>query len=186
MRTGEERWIALARAGDKQAFRHLVDAHARPLYAICVRITRDPAIAEDAVQEALFNAYRHLSDFDGTAQFGSWLHRIAVNEALQQLRKRGRHETTPLEDDTNDHAARQYPDDAPGPDRHTHSAQIRREVETQLGAMSALERTAFLLRHYEGQSLEYIATTLSMNVGACKQAVFRAVRKLRIALEPMP
>jgi len=184
MSTDEARWIALARDGDRPAFRRLVDLHARALYATCQRITRDAALAEDAVQEALFNAYRHLKDFDGRSQFGTWLHRIAVNEALQQLRRRGRFEAASV-DGPDEDPFELCIDETPGPDRQARSAQIRRAVESELGAMSALERTAFLLRHHEGQSMEYIADTLSMNVSACKQAVFRAVRKLRVALEPL-
>jgi RNA polymerase sigma-70 factor (ECF subfamily) len=64
-------------------------------------------------------------------------------------------------------------------------AQPGRTVERDLAGRIALERTAFLGRHHEGQSMEYIADTLSMNVSASKQAVFRAVRKLRVALEPL-
>ncbi|MET0226303.1 MAG: sigma factor-like helix-turn-helix DNA-binding protein, partial [Dokdonella sp.] len=64
------------------------------------------------------------------------------------------------------------------------SAEIRRDIETQLSRMTVLERSAFLLRHHEGQSLEDISAQLSLNISACKQAIFRAVRKLRLALEP--
>jgi len=185
MSTDEARWIAQARDGDRLAFRRLVDAHARPLYAVCVRITRDAAIAEDAVQETLFNAWRHLRDFDGRAQFSTWLHRIAVNEALQQLRKRGRHESTEVRDDGELPVLDQIAAETPGPERQAKSAALGRTIERQLEAMSALERTAFVLKHCEGASLEEISETLSISISACKQAVFRAVRKLRGALEPI-
>ncbi|HEU4665299.1 MAG TPA: sigma factor, partial [Dokdonella sp.] len=78
MTDDEARWIARAGAGDAVAFRRLVDAHAGALFRVCARITGDKAIAEDAVQEAFFNAGRHLRDFDGRAAFSTWLHRIAV------------------------------------------------------------------------------------------------------------
>jgi len=186
MSTEEARWIAQARDGDRLAFRRLVDAHARPLYALCVRITRDPAVAEDAVQETLFNAWRHLRDFDGRAQFSTWLHRIAVNEALQQLRRRGRHESTEVHgDDEGVSVLDQVAAETPGPEREARSSALGRTIEQQLQAMSALERTAFMLKHCEGESLQEIADTLSISVSACKQAVFRAVRKLRGALEPI-
>jgi RNA polymerase sigma-70 factor (ECF subfamily) len=185
MSTEEARWIAQARDGDRLAFRRLVDAHARPLYALCVRITRDPATAEDAVQETLFNAWRHLRDFDGRALFSTWLHRIAVNEALQQLRRRWRHESGEVRDEEGaspfDHVAAE----TPGPEREARSAALGRTIERKLEAMSELERTAFVLKHCEGESLQEIADTLSISVSASKQAVFRAVRKLRGALEPI-
>jgi len=182
MANDEARWVARAREGDTLAFRHLVEVHASALFRVCARITGDKAVAEDAVQEAFFNAYRHLGDFDGRAAFSTWLHRIAVNAALEQMRKRGRVEDELPEGDEDFFAA--YVEGAPGPDRHARSAEIRRDIESELARMSVIERTAFVLRHHEGQSLEHISEVLSLNVNACKQAIFRAVRKLRVALEP--
>ena len=185
MTDAEERWVDKARQGDPQAFRRLVEAHARALHTLCARITRDSAMAEDAVQEALINAYRHLSEFDGRASFKTWLHRIAVNAALEQLRRNTRHQAAePVDDDAEDFLARST-DETPGPDRHARGEEIRRRTEEELSRMSALERTAFVLRHHEGQSLEDISAALSLNTNACKQAIFRAVRKLRGALEPL-
>jgi len=186
MNGAEEHWVAQARSGDQAAFRLLVEAHARPLFAVCVRITRDGALAEDAVQEALFNAWRHLADFDGRAGFRTWLHRIAVNAALEQLRRRSRDSLLqpPPTDDDGDFLA-DLAGDAPDPHRHALGDEVRRHTEEQLARMSVIERAAFVLRHHEGQSLEDISAVLSLNVNACKQAIFRAVRKLRGALQPL-
>jgi RNA polymerase sigma-70 factor (ECF subfamily) len=187
----EQTWVEAARRGDRTAFRRLVDAHSRPLYGVCGRITRDPVLAEDAVQEALFSAWRNLSGFDGRASFSTWLHRIAVNAALEQLRKRGGGreqvltDAAPDDEDAAGDFLASRAGDAPGPDQHASGGEIRRRVETELGRMTTLERSAFVLRHHEGQSLEEICGQLSINVSACKQAIFRAVRKLRGALEPL-
>jgi RNA polymerase sigma-70 factor (ECF subfamily) len=183
MTDDEARWIARAGRGDAVAFRRLVEVHAGALYRVCARITGDKAIAEDAVQEALVSAWRHLKDFDGRAAFSTWLHRIGVNAALEQMRRRGRGEAT-LPDNEDDPIAA-VAETAAGPERHARSAEIRRDVEAELARMSVLERSAFVLRHHEGQSLEDISAALSLNVGACKQAIFRAVRKLRFALDPL-
>jgi RNA polymerase sigma-70 factor (ECF subfamily) len=181
----EAGWIARAGGGDATAFRHLVEAHSSALFRVCARITGDKAIAEDAVQEAFFNAYRHLRDFDGRAAFSTWLHRIGVNAALEQLRRRGRLDSELPASDQDSDAFAEIAEAAPGPERHARSAEIRRDIETELARMSALERSAFVLRHHEGQSLEDISQALSLNTGACKQAIFRAVRKLRAVLEPV-
>ena len=185
MTVEDEHWIARARNGDAIAFRRLVEPHARPLYGLCARITRDTALAEDAVQEALFNAWRHLASFDGRAVFKTWLHRIAVNAALEQLRRRGRLEVTADTNDDEGDFLEAFAEDMPSPERQAQSSQIQRQTETQLDRMSAIERTAFVMRHHEGHSLEEISATLSLNTNACKQAIFRAVRKLRGALEPL-
>ncbi|MET0231690.1 MAG: RNA polymerase sigma factor [Rhodanobacteraceae bacterium] len=187
MRMGndEARWVARASAGDAAAFRHLVDAHANALFRVCARITRDNALAEDAVQEALFNAYRHLPEFDGRSAFSTWLHRIAVNAALEQMRKRHRVEDALPETDDGEEICATAFDAAPGPDREATSAAAGRDIARQLSRMSAIERTAFVLRHHEGCSIEEISAALSLSESASKQAIFRAVRKLRAALEPI-
>jgi RNA polymerase sigma-70 factor (ECF subfamily) len=72
----------------------------------------------------------------------------------------------------------------PGPDREATRAAAGRDIAQQLSRMSAIERTAFVLRHHEGRSIEEISQTLSLSESASKQAIFRAVRKLRAVLEP--
>jgi len=184
MANDEARWVARAGAGDAAAFRHLVDAHAAALFRVCARITGDRALAEDAVQEAFFNAYRHLREFDGRAAFSTWLHRIAVNAALGEMRKRNRVEAALPEDDEAADVLASALEGPPGPERQAASAEFGRDIARQLKRMSAIERTAFVLRHHEGQSIEEISATLSLSESASKQAIFRAVRKLRGALEP--
>jgi RNA polymerase sigma-70 factor (ECF subfamily) len=100
------------------------------------------------------------------------------------MRRRGRGGVALPEGDDDEDAVATIVETAAGPERHARSVEIRREVEAELARMSVLERTAFVLRHHEGHSLEDISAALSLNVGACKQAIFRAVRKLRFALEP--
>lgn len=184
MANDEARWVARAGAGDAAAFRHLVDAHSAALFRVCARITGDRALAEDAVQEAFFNAYRHLREFDGRSAFSTWLHRIAVNAALGEMRKRNRVEAALPEDDDAADALASALEGPPGPERVARSAESGRDIATQLRRMSGIERTAFVLRHHEGQSIEEISETLSLSTSASKQAIFRAVRKLRGALEP--
>jgi RNA polymerase sigma-70 factor (ECF subfamily) len=184
MTDDEAHWIAKARAGDALAFRRLVDANAGAIFRVCARITGDRTLAEDAVQEALLNAFRHLPDFDGRSAFSTWLYRIAVNAALVQVRKRRYLEVPWPERNENDEPVpMDAADEAPTPDRQAVSAEIRRDVEAELSRMTAIERAAFVLRHQEGRSLEEISAALSLNVSAAKQAIFRAVRKLRAALE---
>ena len=183
--------VARARAGDECAFRGLVEAHARPLFQLCFRITRDAALAEDAVQEAFYKAWRGLAGYDGRAAFSTWLHRIAVNAALEQLRRDARHRqdanATPTATDEDEGAdvLAALPDDAPDPEARASGVQIGLRIDRQMQRLSPSERAAFVLRHWEGEPLERIAETLGMNTGQCKQAIFRAVRKLRDALEPL-
>jgi RNA polymerase sigma-70 factor (ECF subfamily) len=183
MTDDDARWIARARAGEAAAFRHLVDANGAALFRVCARITGDRALAEDAVQEALLNAFRHLADFDGRSALSTWLYRIAVNAALAQVRKRRDLEVAWPQGDGDAAMPFDAADQSPTPDRQAMSAEIRRDLEAELAHMSPIERAAFVLRHQEGRSLEEICEVLSINVSSAKQAIFRAVRKLRAALE---
>jgi RNA polymerase sigma-70 factor, ECF subfamily len=183
MSEGESHWIAAAGRGDQHAFRRLVEMHARGLYPVCVRILGDPALAEDAVQETLINAHRALGRFDGRSSFGTWLHRIAVNAALGIRRARHAEREAPVDGEENAPAAA-LADSAPGPAELASGAQLGGNLAHALEALTTLERTAFVLRHLEQYPLEDIAHALESNVNACKQAIFRAVRKLRVALAP--
>lgn len=183
MSEGERQWIAAASRGDQHAFRRLVELHARSLYPVCVRILGDPALAEDAVQEALVKAHRALARFDGRSSFATWLHRIAVNAALGIRRARHGEREAPASADGAS-SLETLADFAPEPAELASGAQLGSSLASALEALTPLERTAFVLRHLEQYPLEEIAHALESNVNACKQAIFRAVRKLRTALAP--
>ncbi len=183
MNAADPSTIEAARAGDTAAFRRLVEAHTRPLHAVCLRILGDRMLAEDALQDALLNAWRALDRFDGRSAFGTWLHRIAVNAALAQLRRqRPEVGLEPADPDGGEFA---LPDPYADPLEHAAGEQLGRQLSAQLDALSSAERSAFVLRHFEHYPLDEIAGVLGCNVNACKQAVFRAVRKLRLALSPL-
>jgi len=176
---GEAAWIARARSGDHQAFRRLVEAHARALHRVCFRILGDTAAAEDAVQDALLNAYRALDRFDGRSAFSTWLHRIAVNAALALRRSRRGGADLGSADDAGDPIETLVADSAPGPVELASSRETGERVQRALSGLTPLERSAFVLRHVENYPMDEIAGALDSNVNACKQAVFRAVKKLR-------
>jgi RNA polymerase sigma-70 factor (ECF subfamily) len=141
--------------------------------------------ADDVVQETFLRAYRQLARFEERANFGTWLHRIAVNCSLDLLRARGR-------------ADRHYGGDPESAelagaagvrsdaqqDRLLLSAELQTQVAAAMDRLSGNERTAFILRHFEGMPVEEIGKTLGIQVNAAKHTIFRAVRKLRESLEP--
>jgi RNA polymerase sigma-70 factor (ECF subfamily) len=135
------------------------------------------------VQETLIRAYRALSTFDGRASFSSWVSRIAANYSLDLLAARKRRNWQPLEgDDQQMGPLDTVADGDPTPERLALSGQIRSQIEDALETLSANERTAFVMRHFEGLSIEQIGSTLGVGEGAAKHSVFRAVQKLRFAL----
>jgi RNA polymerase sigma-70 factor (ECF subfamily) len=177
--------VALARDGDSDAFRGLVDRHSRAVYRLAHRMTGNPQDAEDVVQETFLKAYRQLGRFESRANFGTWLHRIAVNCSIDLIRSRRHqemgHDATDLE--VLD-GARQDERDDPSPERLMLSAEVQERVGRAMEGLTAMERAAFVLRHFEGQSIDEISRSLGLKANAAKHSIFRAVRKMRLALEP--
>lgn len=175
--------VERASAGNGDAFRLLVDRHSRTLFHTAYRLTGNEQSAEDVVQESLLKAFRKLDKYDRRAEFGTWLYRITVNTAMDLMRKEKRRTAkAPMEGGLEMEA---FASREPAPDRIAVSGEMGRAVRLVLAGLSPLERSAFVLRHFEGRTTAEICRTLGIRTGATKQAVFRAVRKLRAALEPM-
>jgi RNA polymerase sigma-70 factor (ECF subfamily) len=187
MDLSDRAFVIMARSGDTDAFRALVDRHSRSLFRLAFRMTGNRQDAEDVVQESLLRAYRQLSKFDERASFGTWLYRIATNCSLDVVRARKRrHEhLEPMEQDGAADAVASLPASDPTPERATLSGEVRRRVAAAMHELSETERAAFVLRHYEGMHIEEISRVLECQPGAAKHSVFRAVQKLRRALEPI-
>ena len=169
--------------GDVEAFLSLVERHRKSMYNLALRITGNEQDAKDVVQDSLLNAYLHLEQFEQRANLRTWLTRIVVNCALDHLRGQRRrpdlHHPQPISDVT-DTAVSSFPD----PERLAASAGWRRRVSSVMETMSPLERVTFTLRHFEGCSIAEIAQSVGIGQNAAKQHIFRAVRKIRRALEP--
>jgi len=177
-----------ARKGNQLAFRALVERHSRSVFRLAFRMTGNEQDAEDMVQETFLRAYKQLHRFDGRAAFGTWLYRIAANCSLDLLRvRRTRKEqsvTAATDGDEKKTLLDTIASPAPDPERIARSGQLATMLEPALQQLSDTERTAFVLRHYEGHDIEEIAKVLGVNKGAAKHSVFRAVQKLRRVLEP--
>jgi RNA polymerase sigma-70 factor (ECF subfamily) len=181
--------VALVLGGDADAFRVLVERHSRRLFRLAYRMTGNEQDAEEIVQDAFVRAYRKLDRFESRSNFGTWLYRICANCALDRMRKQRtedtRREPTRDLEDGEDSPVDVAPSEAPGPERLAMSGELGKEVRLAMESLSATERAAFVLRHVDGHSIEEIARTLGLNLGATKNSVFRAVQKLRRHLEPL-
>jgi RNA polymerase sigma-70 factor (ECF subfamily) len=186
MELADQAAVERARSGDADAFRVLVERHSRVLFRLAFRMTGNESDAEDVVQETFLRAYRQLAKFDERATFGTWLYRIAANYSLDLVRARVRRsEQSPgLEAGAEDPVLLARSGD-PAPDRLALSGEVREHLAAAMDELSAAERTAFVLRHFEGMSIEEVGRMLGCQPGAAKHSVFRAVQKLRRALEPL-
>lgn len=166
--------IARVKAGDGDAYRALVERHSRSVFRLAYRMTGNEQDAEDVVQETFLRAYRQLHRYEGRAGFGTWLHRIASNYSIDLMRTR-RPQVELLDNVSH----------GPGAERLLLGYEVQRTVASTMDELSQQERTAFVLRHFEGQSIEEIGASLGLSGNATKQSIFRAVQKLRRALEPL-
>jgi RNA polymerase sigma-70 factor, ECF subfamily len=173
-------------AGDKEAYGALVRAHSAAVLRVAFRIIGNEAEAEEIVQEAFLRGYQQLERFQQRSSFGTWIYRIAVNCALNRISKQGieadyRHgdESDP-EQKTVQVATQQA-----GPERVLLDQEISAARELAMLRLTPTEKSAFVLRHLEDRSTTEIAEVLGIAPNAAKQAVFRAVQKLRRELAPL-
>ena len=155
-------------------FHEVIALRADRWYAACLRITRNPDLAEDAGQDALLSAWNKRHQFDRTARLDTWIHRIAINAALQLLRKSRPGVFEALEDDV------EAP--SPTPDKVRADEELGHNLAAALKHLSEVERVCFVLKHLEQWRLKEIADEIDSNVGTVKQAIFRAVKKLRVRM----
>src|SRR5262245_10360987 len=179
--------VALARDGDSEAFRALVDRHSRAVFRLAHRMTGNSQDAEDVVQETFLKAYKQLSRFESRANFGTWLHRIAVNCSIDLIRSRPHREAAQDAADLEQYGASGEHSESGGtsPERLMLSTEVQERITAAMSGLSDMERAAFVLRHFEGQSIDEISRALNLKTNATKHSIFRAVRKMRIALEPL-
>ncbi len=187
METTDATFVARARTGDSDAFRVLVERHSRALFRLAFRMTGNQQDAEDVVQESFLRAYKQLSKFDERATFGTWLYRIAANCSLDLVRSRKRRSehVAVAGDEGAEEIVLQLPTHDPTPERMALSGEVRERVLEAMEELSANERTAFVLRHFEGMCIDEVSRVLECQPGAAKHSVFRAVQKLRRSLEPL-
>jgi RNA polymerase sigma-70 factor (ECF subfamily) len=166
----------------------LVGRHSQTLFRLAYRITGNEADAEDVVQDAFLRGYRKLESFQSRSNFGTWIYRIAVHCALDKINGRRLNgqrideNTRVAEQNDPEQDEVQVADAAAGPDRLLLSAEIAAMQKTAMHSLTATERTAFVLRHMEGCGIDEIAAALGIEPNAAKQAVFRAVQKMRSRL----
>ncbi len=169
--TTERELIRLAADGDARAIRSLYDRYAPRVYAVVRRIAGDDDLAQDYAQEAWIRAIRALPTFRGDARFSTWLHRIAVNAALQALRKA----------ETRQKREGPAPVDVPVAPTHQ-DALLQKQLERALDVLPEGMRRVLILHDVEGYTHEEIGDVLGVTAGTSKSQLFKARAKMRVTL----
>lgn len=184
---GDTDLVGLVRRGDQAAFGVLIQRHNRRLYRVARSIVRSDDEAEDVVQETYVRAYARLDAFRGDASLSTWLTRIAVNEALDRLRRRrpqveldvidlaeNRREATLIDLRTTGDG---------DPEEAAARSEIRRLVERAVDALPEAFRAVFVMRDIEEMSVEETSALLGLKAETVKTRLHRARRLLRTSLE---
>jgi len=175
MRRDDDQLLAAMAGGDEAALAELYDRYGRSAYALAVRILRDPALAEDAVQDAFLAAWRTAAAFDPKrGKASTWLITLVHRRSVDVVRREDRRRAAPL-------------DDVPVPsgDSTDETAEIREErraVQAALAELGEAEREALELAYYGGLSQSEIAERLGVPLGTIKSRMFGGLAKLRDAL----
>ncbi len=131
-------------------------------------------------------AYQQLERFESRSSFGTWLHRIGINCALDALRLRKHHQKSSYSPDVDSSLTLEaVPSSDPAPDLLAHNAEIRKRVATAMDCLTPNERAAFVLRHFQDVPIREIGSALGLKDSATKVTIFRAVQKLRRLLDPV-
>lgn len=165
--------VRRAQQRDSHAFASLYRAHVGRVYALCLRMTADAALAEELTQQAFVGAWQKLPHFRGDSAFGSWLHRLAVNTVLMAFRARSRLSARVVF--TDDPAALETPPPA-------QPAGARLDLEQAIAALPPQARTIFVLHDVEGWQHHEIAGQLGLATGTTKAQLHRARNLLKEAL----
>jgi RNA polymerase sigma-70 factor (ECF subfamily) len=184
----EARLLRRAMHGDSTALDTLFAQHNRALYQTALRLLGNPEDAEDALQEGLLAAYRNLPRFEGRSQFSTWLTRIVINAALMRLRSRRSRPAVSLENWSEDESSippeERFAADGPSPEEVYAGRELRALLEENLGELSPLLRSAFLLREGQGMSTSEAARALGVSENTLKARLWRARQQLAERLAP--
>ena len=172
----ESSLVMRAQAGDRSAYSELVRRHHRSTINVVYRMCGDSQLAEDAAQEAFIKAWQRLNSYEQRSTFRSWLFRIAVNTAIDMLRR----EPAAVEMIENNMIA----STETRPERAVEQAELSRQVQQAVLMLPEASRAVLVLREFEGFSYQEIATALDIPLGTVMSRLNYARNKLRQMLRP--
>ena len=175
--------------GDVDRYAQLVEKYQGPAFRLALGLVGHVEDAKDISQEAFVNAYRALGRFRGGAKFSTWLYRIVVNECKDTYRQRARHPVAAAvggSDPGSDDGTLFVDVEDPTADPRGHAAnrELSRRISETIHALPMKQRTAFVLHHLHGLTLDEAAAVMECRVGTVKSHVFRATEQLRRHLRP--
>ena len=174
--------MARLAAGEREALAPLMERHYRRVYRVALSYLRQREDALDVVQETFVKAFQNAARWDGSAEAGPWLGRIAVNLSIDRWRRNKRRLQTfaPMPEDDHAEVLAAAGD---GADRSLQGREAQERVRAALAVLPERQRAIVVLRHYQELSLEEIASALGMSLGTVKSSLHRALHRMRAGLQ---
>lgn len=165
-------WIKEVLAGNKKAYAHLIRKYKNPLYATVLRMTKNPADAQDLVQEVFIKVYHRLDKYEEKGSFSSWLYRMAINHCMDEFRKKS-HQMKSSEVKEEDVVNGNHPEIV------YLQKEKNRQLERLVGTLPEDERMIILLRYVNELSYQEISELLDIPLSTVRNKLFRAKKKMR-------
>ncbi len=174
------------KAGDSASFGQLLERHRGPVIHFLYRMVQNSAVAEELAQDVFLRVYRARESYVPSAKFTTWLFRIAMHLALNNLRdRRGERSGESLDEETGDGLKIQVADSRPSAEQRMVGEARRAEVRSAIQALPEKQRAAVLMHKYEEMGYAQIAQVLGCSESAVKSLLFRAYETLRARLAHM-
>lgn len=172
----ERRAIQASQRGDPAGFQFLYEKYKSYVYSLCLRMTRDPALSEDLMQDIFLHVWRKISSYKGEALFRTWLYRVAINIVLLHFR-RHKMVSLPLDNETLPSTELKMIENSPQPDLDEHIS-----LHRTLNTLSPRYRSVLMLHDVHGYKHQDISQLLGITSGASRSQLHKARVKLRAAL----
>jgi RNA polymerase sigma-70 factor (ECF subfamily) len=177
--------VERARAGDREAFRTLVERHMRKVYAVAFDMTGNHHDAEDISQDVFLRTFQALARFRSEAKVSTWLYRTTVNACIDRRRRKAWRISSGRGSE-DEHCAADELSGSSGalsdPETATETALLQQHLGKALDGLPPRQRAVFVLRHYHDLPLKEIAQCLQVTEGTVKNTLFKAIRRLRTKL----
>ncbi|PYX73019.1 MAG: RNA polymerase subunit sigma-70 [Acidobacteria bacterium] len=186
-KSNEEMLIRRIRGGEHELFYELIRPYERRVYSAAFAILRNEADAEDAAQEAVLKAFKHIRQFRAEARFSTWLIQITVNEARMRRRKEHAHIVEPIvdhEDEEGNYRPRDFADWREIPSETLERNEVRQQLAEALASLGQNYREVFVLRDMQHLSIQETAKAVGISTASVKTRLLRARLMLRDLLAP--
>lgn len=176
--------VARAKAGDMQSFQELVELNSGKIFSAAYRILNHKEQAEDCVQETFLRMFTKLETFHFQSKFSTWLYSVAVNTALDYRRKNKKHQQLGCHHDNDIDFDQMHASNLATPEAAAVTTSLGEITQRAINQLNDDIKIAFILRHFEGCSINEITQILGVSSSAAKSKIFRAVARLRQILGP--